>query len=233
MKKKPLLLIMLPGFPGTPDLLYPFEKKLSGKIKTKVIGFPNKKMTFDEMNHHVGQKIPVDEPVVILGESYSGPVALSLANQNSFDIRGLILCATFIVKPHSFVIDKTKFMPLRWMFSRPMPELVGRLLIGEWDMPIEFLRKLWASSMKINGMVMAHRVRQLLKPENFPEPKQPKCPVLVLEATNDRLLSKKNVEKIRRIIPKAKYEKIEGPHWLLQLRPEESSDSVLGFISSL
>jgi pimeloyl-[acyl-carrier protein] methyl ester esterase len=233
MKNQNTLLILLPGFPGTPDLMYPFENELNGCIRTHVIGFPNRKMTYDDMIVYAEQKIPRDQPLVILGESYSGPVALALVNRNRHDIRGMILCSTFIKKPHSFIVGKTKYMPLTWMFSRPMPELVGRLLIGEWNMPIEFLRRLWASSMIIDGEVMAHRVRQLSKSDNFPEPQAPDLPVLIMEAADDRLLSPKNGNIMLRAIPHAVYKKIKGPHLLLQLRPKECAKTVLAFIDSL
>jgi pimeloyl-[acyl-carrier protein] methyl ester esterase len=233
MKRQDILLVLLPGFPGTPDLMYSFRNELDGHIQTHVIGFPNRKMTYDDMIEYAEQKIPRDQPVMILGESYSGPVAIALANRNRHDIRGVILCSTFIKKPYSFIIGKTKYMPLEWIFSRPMPELVGRLLIGEWNMPIEFLRKLWASSMNVDGEVMAHRVWQLSKPDKFPEPQVPDCPVLIMEAADDRLLSPKNGDIMRRMIPHAIYKKIKGPHLLLQLRPKKCAKTILEFIDSL
>lgn len=72
-------LILLPGMDGTGQLFEPFISALAGEFEVKVVTYPaSQPLGYTELEAVARKAIPKEGPYVILGESFSGPIAVSL-----------------------------------------------------------------------------------------------------------------------------------------------------------
>src|SRR2546429_59271 len=70
-------LVLLPGLDGTGDFFQPLLEALEGDIDTHVVRYPAAgAYDYATCQQLVRAELPEDEPYVLLGESFSGPVAI-------------------------------------------------------------------------------------------------------------------------------------------------------------
>jgi len=70
---------MLPGMDGTGLLFRPMVQACPPTMEPFVVPFPNDaQLSYEELEQHIRPILPVDASYLLLGESFSGPLALSL-----------------------------------------------------------------------------------------------------------------------------------------------------------
>ena len=95
--------MLLPGLDGTGKLLRALCETLKDRINTEVIAYPtNQALGYDELTQFVADRLP-SQPFVLLGESFSGPIAIRLAAKPPAGLKGLILCGTFGKNPYPWL----------------------------------------------------------------------------------------------------------------------------------
>lgn len=75
--------------------------------------------------------LPSDEPFVLVGESFSGPIAISLAASSLPQLKGLVLCCTFVRNPRplfSGLHRLVQFLPV----ARLPVHVLSFLLLGNF-----------------------------------------------------------------------------------------------------
>src|SRR5687767_5910188 len=94
-----ITLMLLPGMDGTGHLFAPFLEALGNEFNVKVVRYPGTEaLNYAELEAVARAAMP-DGPFVLLGESFSGPIAISLAASGSPHLKGLVLCCTFARNP--------------------------------------------------------------------------------------------------------------------------------------
>ncbi len=97
------VLVLLPGLDGTGKLFAEFLKALDSSIGTLVVTYPKDvPMNYDQLEALVTAALPTDRPFVLLGESFSGPLAIRIAARRPEFLVGLVLCVTFARNPYSW-----------------------------------------------------------------------------------------------------------------------------------
>jgi pimeloyl-ACP methyl ester carboxylesterase len=81
---------------------------------------------FEQLHDYIIPLLPTNIPLVLLGESYSGPVAISLSTRPELNIHGLILVATFAKYPSSLLKIVSNVLPLSLIFRLPLPDFIIR-----------------------------------------------------------------------------------------------------------
>jgi pimeloyl-ACP methyl ester carboxylesterase len=77
---KPISLILLPGLDGTGLLFQPLVAALPEMIKSIVVGYPgDQPLNYEQLLPQVMDALPRSDPFIILGESFSGPLAMMAA----------------------------------------------------------------------------------------------------------------------------------------------------------
>lgn len=87
--------ILLPGLDGTGVLFEPFIKALGPEIRTLVVRYSRQAARTDEYmacEDIARAALPAEEPYVLLGESFSGPIALSIAASSRYRTSGFRSC---------------------------------------------------------------------------------------------------------------------------------------------
>jgi pimeloyl-[acyl-carrier protein] methyl ester esterase len=93
-------LVLLPGLDGSGVLFRPLIHHLLPELQRIVVVFPPDQLFgYEELIPLVLAALPLNEPFVLLGESFSGPLALMAAATRPPNLKGVILCASFVRNP--------------------------------------------------------------------------------------------------------------------------------------
>jgi pimeloyl-ACP methyl ester carboxylesterase len=85
---------------GTGELFAPFVAALGAGFEVRTVRYPGDHCGgYRELEEIARQAIPADRPYILLGESFSGPIAISIAASAPGQLRGLVLCCTFARNP--------------------------------------------------------------------------------------------------------------------------------------
>lgn len=223
--------VLLPGLDGTGALLESFARSLGNTIAVKIVRYPSAlAASYAELEQLARAALPVDRPYVLVGESFSGPIAISLAATAPPGLKGLVLCATFARSPVPFLKPLGPFV--RFAPTRLPAVVLRQLLLGKWATPaIE--RTLDAALAEISPDVLRKRVNEVLDVDVSNKWSKVRAPVLYLQAAQDRLIPATAGEHLRRIMPTLEIVKIDGPHFLLQAAPGKCADEILNFATKI
>jgi len=73
-------LVLLPGLDGTGELFEHFVNALTDQTQALIFRYPAEaRLGYAELTKFVKEQLPVNEPYILLGESFSGPIAVSIA----------------------------------------------------------------------------------------------------------------------------------------------------------
>ena len=108
-------LVVLPGMDGSGVLLTALVENLAPFRPVEVIAFPNERpLGYDELTAFALQRTP-SERFVVLGESFSGPIAIEVAATQQ-RVAGLILASTFARHPMpTLLAPLAGLLDLRWL----------------------------------------------------------------------------------------------------------------------
>jgi pimeloyl-ACP methyl ester carboxylesterase len=122
--------VLLPGLDGTGDLFAPVVDALGPNVPTQIVRYPlSHASDYATCEAIARAALPIDRPYVLLGESFSGPIAVSIAATAPRGLRGLILCSTFVCNPHPYLRPLRPLLSILPVYSAPLG--VSRFLILE------------------------------------------------------------------------------------------------------
>jgi pimeloyl-ACP methyl ester carboxylesterase len=224
-----LTLVLLPGMDGTGELFTPFATALGQEFKLKIVGYPSTEaLGYAKLESIVHAALPHEGSFVILGESFSGPIAISLAAAAPTQLKGLVLCCTFVRNP------RPAFTRLRSLIGLLSVKLVpawllNHLLLGKYSTTV--LRSALAQSMaQISSAALRARLRAVLSVDVSVKLEKVKVPVLYLRASQDRIVPLAASELITKFCSHSKMIELETPHFLLQAAPLDAARVVSGFM---
>jgi len=86
--------VLLPGLDGTGDLFDSFVKVCGPDAPIEVVRYTTPEVSrYIECTAVVRRALPVGQPYILVGESFSGPIAISIAAESPPDLLGLVLVA--------------------------------------------------------------------------------------------------------------------------------------------
>lgn len=219
--------ILLPGMDGTGKLFKPFIEQFTNPDDIRIISYPTDRyIPLDELVNFVTSQLPKNKPLIILGESFSGPVAISLASKSDLDIYGIILVATFAKYPLSIFKLFSRFIPLSLLFRLPIPDfLIRRYCFANFS--TELLNETLRDSIKSNlPRVLAQRAHEGARVNVSNLLTEIKIPCLLISACNDKLVPDGAMQYLNTRLPDTRWVKIDGPHFILQTQPKACLDAI-------
>ncbi len=224
--------VILPGLDGTTTLLGQFclhLRKLG--IPVRAIAYPtDQALGYEELESFVRSRLPLDQSFVLLGESFSGPLAIQIAARAPAGLAGLILSTTFARSPVPLLRPLAALV--RFAPFRPPMAVLSWLLLGRWATP-ERVSSVQDVLRAVSPAVLRVRAVAALRVDVASLLPAVSVPVLCLQATHDRLLAGSAHRVLVEGLPHARTVEIPGPHFLLQTASERCAQAVAAFCAGL
>lgn len=225
-------LLLLPGMDGSGALFAAFITALDNRCKVTVVSYPPQAaLSYHELESIARTFVPQNEPYVILGESFSGPIAVSLAATAGPQLRGLILCATFVRNPRPRLGWLRPFLGITPVSKLP-PATLSPILFGRWTSAT--LRDQLTRALKpVSPPALRARLQAVMAVDVSNRLQKIRVPVMYIQAQQDRLVPMQSGELIQRLRPDVQFIKIEAPHLVLQTVPQAAAGLVADFLLEL
>jgi pimeloyl-[acyl-carrier protein] methyl ester esterase len=222
---KPPVSILLPGLHGTVDLFPRFAAVAPAGYRVHCQPLPAKIVRgYHELAEWVLERLP-PEPVVLIAESFSGPLAILVADRCP-RVAGVVLSATFVERPFpGFLSHVPAFM---WSVSPPILFLSAMLTGGDRALAKEIQRTI----ATVDGEVLRSRAAAALHVDVRVELARYSRPLLYLRGTRDRLIGAHSAARVRALKPSTLVVAIDAPHMLLECRPVEAWAHIKSFVES-
>ncbi len=224
-----LTIVLLPGLDGTGTLFDPLIRALPASFAPQVVRYPaDQCLDYDALVRFVAPQLPAQGRYLLLGESFSGPVAVTLAQQAPNAPVGLILCCTFVTTPRPHLSRCMDWVPSLPPIHAISPWLIKWVVFGRWGNKalLKALSKALSqvrSKVLFNRLLSVHRVdaRQALAACDMP--------VQYWQASDDSLVPSTAFDAVGYAAPDVELVRIEGPHALLQARPEQAVEALVAW----
>ena len=221
-------LLLLPGMDGTGLLFTPLVQPLPLSLQARVVAYPpDQPLGYNDLLPLVQAAAAEGGDFVVVGESFSGPLALMLATDRPFGLRGVVLCASFVRFPLP-VPERWRGMVQPWMFRLQPLLLMSFVLLGRhgWGRLGRMLR---AAVRSVSPVALAARARAVAGVDVTAELRNCPVPVLYLRAAEDWVVRPGCWELVRSVRPDAEMAMLRGPHLILQVAPAESAAVLASF----
>lgn len=226
-------LVLLPGMDGTGLLFQPFIEALGagGEFDVRTITYPEREpLGYEALTDLAFAALPAG-PLMILGESFSGPIALALAVRCADRVQAVILCCSFVRNPRP---GWSWLMPLLRRAPMPSPPsaLIARALLGRHATAP--LQALLAQAMAgVAPDVLRARLIAVGSVDASAALAALRVPLLYLRASEDRLVPASVLSWVKRQRPDSSVATFEAPHALLQACPTQTAAAVRAFVRGL
>lgn len=238
------VLVLLPGLDGTGKLFAEFVNAVSPAVECVVVAYPkDQPMGYVELEALVLSALPDNRPFVLLGESFSGPLAIRIAARSPAmsparsparqpkGLVGLILSASFAKNPYPalrWARGLAAYLPVKGL-----PRWLRAPLMWGSMSPSAATSQSERAMTGISAGVIRRRIAELLAVDETVALRQVSAPVLVLRSTRDRVISKRATRIILQNSPTAELVEFDAPHLLLQTRATECAEAVISFLRAL
>lgn len=224
-----ITLVLLPGMDGTGDLFVPFIDALGSEFAVKVVRYPaSEPLGYSELEAVARAALPSDGPFVLLGESFSGPIAISLAASAPPGLLGLILCCTFARNPRPLFTGLRALVGVLPVTLAPV-RVLSSLLLGRFS-TIKLRAALAHSLAQVRPAALRARLASVLSVDVTAKLSAIKVPMLYLRASSDRVVPASASTLIVQFVPSTRIAELEAPHFLLQAAPVEAARVVRAFV---
>jgi pimeloyl-ACP methyl ester carboxylesterase len=207
---------------GGASLSKPFRDLLADRWRVDAVEYPT-----DEAPPmaNLAERVAVEvdrsaEPVVLLGESYSGPVAISAAALHPVRLAGLILACTFVRPPLPSWMGP--LIPSA-LFDRPPPRWAVRRWFLSHDAREESVDAVQATIRRNAEGVLAARVRQTLAVDLVGTLRSLPVPAFAIRASRDRMVRGAARPEVHVDLP---HVTVDAPHLAIHAQPERCATVV-------
>jgi pimeloyl-ACP methyl ester carboxylesterase len=215
-------LVILPGMDGTGTLHDGVVAALGRDFQTTVAAYPSERaLGYPELEAIVRALLPQDRPYMLLGESFSGPIAISIAASGPPGLIGIVLACSFARNPRPALAA-----------LRPFLGLLSACLLGQFT-TAKLRAALKEALATVSAPALRARARAILDIEVTPLLPRIAVPVLYLRGTADRVVPSACSEAILRGVPNARIVDIDGPHFLLQTAPQAAAAAIKNFVTAI
>lgn len=226
---QPVHLVLLPGMDGTEVLFGPLLRSLPDWLHPTVVTYAIEgRNGYEDLLPKVLAAIDALPECVVLGWSFSGPLALRAANQRRGRVRAVILCATFVRAPLAWM------RPWRALLQTPIVgtmRFLRRLPLWLGRPPNDPLRRdkaiLW---QRVPARTLAARARAIAAVDAREDLRGCVQPTLYLAASDDTVVPPANLDEVRRERPAVQVATIVGNHFALYANPMAATQAIERFV---
>jgi pimeloyl-ACP methyl ester carboxylesterase len=221
-------LVLLPGMDGSGSLFSDFIAALEPGFEFTVVRYPaDRVLDYTELEGIARTFLPENSPYILLAESFSGPIGISIAASSPPGLVGLVLCCSFSRNPRPVL------GAFRWVLdllpeSRIPITVLSAFLLGRHS--TGHLRSQMSEALdRLSKGVLKARLMAVFKVDVSARLAHIKIPILYLQALEDRLVPRSAAVHISRLAPQIRVVELCAPHLLLQTVPSAAADVVSQF----
>jgi pimeloyl-[acyl-carrier protein] methyl ester esterase len=222
-------ILLLPGLDGTGKLLDRFVGLMPASLSCEVIAYQDSFASLDDYVNVVKARLSTQTKIVLIAESFSGPIATHVASRYPEQVAGIVFAASFVNPPHPVLLNIASVTPAP-AFGAMRATLVNYFCVdGVREKNV--IDEASAVVGELESAVIKRRLMLLGSLTKLAHA-QIDIPVLSLRATQDRLITKVATSSIATTFPKTISIDVEAPHFLLQACPEECWRHIEKFVSN-
>ena len=224
----PLPVLLLPGLDGTGEMLIRLNELLSTARPSSIVRYPDDRpLSYDGLTEFALSHAPA-EPFVVLGESFSGPVAVEIAAREK-RVAGLILASSFVRSP----VPRMLAPLLRVFNPKQIPaKIIHALMIGPDGSPA-LKAQLDRILARLPPEIIRLRIDSILTIDRRERLKDVTSPILCLQGRFDRLIAPRFWADIAMAHSSRELCWIDGAHMLLETHAEKSAGAINAFCERL
>jgi len=227
-----LMLVLLPGMDGTGELFENLLTELPPEIKTVVVRYPTASvLNYEELTVLADLQIPKNTPYVLLGESFSGPVAIALAASANLHLKGVILSCTFAINPRP-LLSKWSFLVPPIAINEKLLRIISKLLMSNFRDENVF-KQLEMVMPKVSPETMRARLDAVIGVNYLAELAKINVPILYLKGKQDQLVPSSASKTILKFAKTVTIVELNAPHLLLQIAAKEAAEKIQFFLGKL
>lgn len=223
-------LVLLPGLDGTGKLFSPLLSYLND-FQTQIIEYPlSGDQDYETLKNFVIKQLPKDD-FIIIAESFSGPIAAMIAQENSSQMKGAIFVATFLSPPKKMLLFFARILPLKIFLYAPLSRHFLRSMFFGKDAD-DALIKLFIDIIKtVPSSIIKQRLASVsaLKTKSFKN----EMPAIYIRALSDKFVSEQKMLAFKNYFPNIKFKGLDVEHFLLQSKPNEVAIVIEEFTNSV
>jgi len=210
--------IVLPGLDGTGLLLDAFRAPAPAGCSCEVITYPRDRVLgYGELVELVAERLP-DEPFLLIGESFSGPIAVRIAARRPHHLRALVLASSFVTPPRPRWL---RVFARAALFRLPVPErALAHFMLAPFATPAR-VRAFADTLREVAPDVLARRLREVLRVDVTSALSSVDVPMISLRGRHDRLVSPRALAALPNAVD------LDAPHAILQVAPEAAWAALL------
>lgn len=227
-----ITLAMLPGMDGTGRMFTDFTAALPPSIDPVVISYPvDEPLGYAELETYLEGNLPTVGRFALLGESFSGPLALRIAARGHPRLAAVVLVASFARNPLPGIGAWLRPFVGSWCFRIAPPQWVIRRFLAGTDASSNLIADFQAAVRTVSAAVMARRAKEVLVVDVRQSLPQIRVPVLLLSATHDKLVSSRSSNDFGVLENDFEHVSIDAPHLILQVQPGIAARAIESFLA--
>lgn len=226
-KPATLTAVLLPGIDGTGRMFGPLIAQLPAWLTPHVIAYPSQQvLSYTQLTEFVLPQLPVNEPFVLIAESFAGPLALLLAQRAGANLKAVVLCASFVSNPRPHLAKLAPLLLHERVLALPPQKWMARLFVTGFDASAAMLEQALEIHKHVSPQVILQRLHEVIHVDVRDILRACRLPVLHLYAQHDHLILQRATREIQQLRPDIASIGIDGPHFLLQTRPQECVEAI-------
>ena len=216
-------LVMLPGLDGTGTLFRPLLDVLPAGIHPTVIAYPPDQLfSLAEYAAFVARQLPRGKSI-LLAESFSSLVALSLLEMGAAKFSAVLFVAGFAEPPMRFLLRLAPLVPQLGVAMRSPPSFLLRQFCLGKDAKAQQLALVRKALVTVSPHVLKHRL-ELIATRRPSGKMEFRIPCHYLQASEDRLIPATSARWFQQHFETCDVTSIPGPHFLLQAQPQRCAE---------
>ena len=225
-------LVLLPGSDGTGRLFEPFLASMPSGVEVAVVAYPKHLYAIDDLARYALDAVGA-APCVLVAESYSGPVAIRMLALCPALFRGVVLCATFVSCPRPGLAKLASLIPARIFLLTGRIRFLARCFCFGFDSSKPILDLFDDVMARLPAQTLKGRLAVLASLALVVPPEDTGVPFFYLSPSNDRLIPSTAQTELKSVIKPSKVARIDGPHFLLQVKPLECWAAIMAFVATI
>lgn len=223
------LLVMLPGMDGTGEQFQEFLQYLDPEIEHMVVSYPrDQQLSYQQLGSLVRNRLPKERSFIMLGESFSGPIAIHLASETPSHLAGLILCASFGRNPQPLL--KHFYACIDVVSPRLIPRFILERVMFGGHGNSQQKQSFFDSLFSVDPAVIQHRCKEVLRLDYIDKLTSIETPVLYLQGEHDYLVTRRYGNELQQHIRNCKVQTFPTAHMLLQSEPQRAARAISQFV---